>query len=136
MRRSETQDQLIRRLKNTEPARALRRYVDDYGGDVEGMLWDKALGDTRETAAAPVKRLKERRDPEQPKLGYFAKVAADLLPKPPKSRTLMSAGKASDIGKFKGHATANSLKPPGKPSQFFSVNPNRNIRQAMTTFTG
>jgi hypothetical protein len=43
----------------------------------------------------------------------------------------ISARKASNVGRFSGRASANSLKPPGPAASKAVVNPNRGVASAM-----
>lgn len=68
----------------------------------------------------------------------LALVTPSLVPQATKpsgmrSVTSANAARASQIGAFKGKATASSLKPPGS-TKTLSMNPRRNLKQAITAF--
>lgn len=59
------------------------------------------------------------------------------IPNPPKPKPSVSAAagaKAETVGRFKGTATENSLKPPGPAVSKLAINPRRSIPQAINAF--
>lgn len=141
---------LVKQLVDTKPGRALRRYVAEHGGDVEGYLWDQAMGETKATVKKPVRRAfrqyyspnrdrEDKKGSQQPAkvaslAPFFSKVANLLVKAPalklkpmPTPKTFQSAATARTTGRFRGQVNASNFKPPHSDV----VNYNRSISDAM-----
>jgi hypothetical protein len=144
---------LLDQARRSAPAQGLNKYVSDNSGDLEGYLWGRAMGETRQTAGRPVRKgmqetyssLKHRvtnrgeeGEQSEKKSGlapFFTKIAMSLVQGPkmelknaPTPKTFSSAGAARNTLKFKGQVNKSSFKPPSADV----VKPGRSIPQAMT----